>query len=121
MNKKDILLILCILFLAIVLFFINSAGIKKGSYITVSVDGVVVDTFSLTEDMDKDILLEDGSYNHIRIKNGIASVTDADCPDKICVHQKGISKQGESIICMPHKMIITAYAKKEAEYDSVAN
>ena len=45
-------------------------------------------------------------HNHIRIENGHISVTDADCPDKICLQTGAISHAGEIIACLPHKLII---------------
>ena len=42
----------------------------------------------------------------IEIKDGEVSVKEADCPDKICVNHKKISNVGESIICLPHKLVI---------------
>lgn len=45
-------------------------------------------------------------HNHIRVKNETIAVDEADCPDKICVQTGAISKPGEIIACLPHKLII---------------
>ena len=29
----------------------------------------------------------------------------ADCPDKLCVHQHAISANGETIVCLPNKVV----------------
>ncbi len=44
--------------------------------------------------------------NTIVIEDGSAYVTDADCPDKICEEMGKISKSGETIVCLPHKLIV---------------
>ncbi|CCZ53222.1 putative uncharacterized protein [Clostridium sp. CAG:75] len=44
----------------------------------------------------------------------------ADCPDKICVHHKGIRSNGETIICLPHKVIVTIQSSKTGDLDGVA-
>lgn len=44
--------------------------------------------------------------NIIMIENGKVSVIDANCPDKICVEHKEIDSVGETIICLPHKLIV---------------
>ena len=44
--------------------------------------------------------------NTLVINGGKASIVSADCPDKLCVHQQEISKAGESIICLPHKLVV---------------
>ena len=41
------------------------------------------------------------------IRDGYASVEYADCPDGICAAHKPISRSGESIVCLPHKVVIT--------------
>lgn len=55
------------------------------------------------------------------IKDGKADITEADCPDKVCVKQKPISKAGESLVCLPNKIIITVVEGEENELDGVAN
>ena len=42
---------------------------------------------------------------------------DADCPDRLCVKQGSISKNGESIVCLPHKVIVTVTGGDGADYD----
>ena len=108
MKKKDII------FLVVV--FIGLAGIAAGFYLThqdtgasveVIVDGAIYGTYPL--DVDKEIPIQkDGkTTNLLVIKDGKADVTEADCPDKLCVHQKAISKTNETIVCLPDKVVIT--------------
>lgn len=42
----------------------------------------------------------------MEIKDGYADCTEADCRDGLCVNQKKISKVNETIVCLPHKVII---------------
>ena len=58
-------------------------------------------------------------YNLLMISDGTAFVSDADCPDKLCVKQRAISRNGESIICLPHKLVIRIVAKEESRLDAV--
>lgn len=44
--------------------------------------------------------------NTIEIKDGTVDMIDADCKNQICVDHKPISKNGESIICLPNKVIV---------------
>lgn len=55
---------------------------------------------SLSEDAEFEIKNNDITLK-VRIENGQAYVTYADCPDKICVNTGRISRAGERIICMP--------------------
>ena len=121
MKKKDII------FLVVV--FIGLAGIAAGFYLThqdtgasveVTVDGAIYGTYPL--DVDKEIPIQkDGkTTNLLVIKDGKADVTEADCPDKLCVHQKAISKTNETIVCLPNKVVGQVIGAGESELDSIA-
>lgn len=43
----------------------------------------------------------------VEIKDGKVRVTEAPCPDKICVQRGWISKKGQQIICVPNQLIIS--------------
>ena len=73
-------------------------------------------TYVLTED--RRIEINHGT-NILEIKNGEASMIEADCPDQICVHEKAISADGESIICLPNKIVVEVESDKESELDAV--
>lgn len=48
----------------------------------------------------------DGSYNLISVTEGVVAMESADCRDQICVRHKPISAVGESVICLPHRLVI---------------
>lgn len=47
-------------------------------------------------------------------------MTSADCPDHLCVKQKAISKGGESIICLPNKVVVTVKSDMKSDIDSIS-
>ena len=51
--------------------------------------------------------------------DGKIAITDSNCPDKVCVKTGGISKKGESIVCVPNGIVITIDGKRAV--DAVAN
>ena len=59
----------------------------------------------LSEDCEIPIHTQDG-YNIFVVKDGTASIQEADCPDQICVNHAGISKKGETIVCLPHRLVV---------------
>ena len=83
MKKKDIVLILAVLMLAgvvwIILQFVPGRG---GSLLKITVDGRVYGTYPLDEDR----TIEIGGTNTCVIEGGVVSMTEANCPDLICVH-----------------------------------
>ncbi len=68
-------------------------------------DGEVVRTLPLSEDCEFTVNCG-GGYNIVTVKNGAVSVTEADCPDKVCVHTGAISGGKVPIVCLPHKLEI---------------
>lgn len=51
--------------------------------------------------------LEDGSgRNTLSVERGRICVSEADCPDQICVNQGWISNGAVPIICLPHRLMI---------------
>ena len=102
-----------------------SAGGSKyngGWRLCLTVDGQVVESLPLDEDCEYDIKSDAGAVNTLVIKDGAAKMTQADCPDKICVNHRAISLSGESIICLPHKVVVSVVDEKssDSEIDAVA-
>lgn len=123
-RKNDIVLIVGILTVVCALF----AGMKfyqakttKNGVVAVTVDGTLYGTYPLDTDTEEKIEQEDGSYNLLIIKDGKADVTDASCRDKICVDHRPIDKNGESIVCLPNKVVATVKNGTESEVDSVTD
>ena len=47
-----------------------------------------------------------GGMNHIVIQDNAVYMSDADCPDKLCVHTGTIHKTSETIVCLPHRVVV---------------
>lgn len=122
MKKQDFILIGVVLaVVGILVFFLYFVNGDSGSYVQVEVDGKVVETFSLSQSVDKQYDF-DGETNTLLIKNGKVNVTEANCPDGICVNHRPIHRTGESIICLPHKFVVTVLDENNQndEIDAVA-
>ena len=106
--RNDLLLLgLCLLVSValVALICIMGAG-RKGKTVCVTVDGEEVMTLDLKKDTEQDIVTEKGT-NHLVIQGGEVSINRADCENQICVHHISISKRGESIVCLPHGVVVT--------------
>ncbi|MEZ3436064.1 MAG: NusG domain II-containing protein [Lachnospiraceae bacterium] len=118
-KKNDILLIFIVLAVAgSAAFLHNLLGTAGAGSVTVKVNGVIEGVYSLGEDQEIEI---NKGTNYLVIKNGKADMIRADCPDKLCVNQKAVSKNHESIICLPNKVIVEVNSTEKGEYDAVAN
>ena len=112
-KKKDAVLILTVLLIAGAAFGVHEfAGGDGADTVTVKVDGKVTGTYPLAKDQKIRI---NGGTNILTIKNGKAKMTDADCPDQAA------SKNHESIICLPNKVVVEVDGSEESEFDAVAN
>lgn len=51
-------------------------------------------------------IVTDSSYNLVHILATGVQMEAADCRDQICVHHRPIKGGGESIICLPHRLVV---------------
>lgn len=123
MKKADFIVIAVVLVIAgVLVFFLYGINSDLGAYVRVEVDGKVVDTLDLNKDATLDVQTDNGGTNTLVIKDGKAKVTEANCPDGICANHKEINKNGESIICLPHKLVVTVVNENSGgdDVDAVA-
>lgn len=106
--KNDIIL-------AVVIVLVATAGLllfnllkTQGDYVSVKIDGVEKYRYSLNESVNIEILTGENNNqsNRLVIENGQAYISEADCPDKICVGHKPVKNVNESIVCLPHKVVV---------------
>ena len=115
-----------IIFIAALLVIVAAIGggffllRPEGSTVTATVDGVTYGTYSLSVDTVVDIQTGDGQLNRLVIQDGKAYVETATCPDGICASHRSISRRGESIVCLPHKVVITITDGQDDGPDVVA-
>ena len=117
-KKADVLIIAFFVTISVILLLFRFFFSDPGKEAVVSIDGNVVDRFLLSEDITKDYQV-DHCENSVQIKDGKVSVSHANCPDKICVSQGEISNVGESIVCLPHKFVITIEGKSKRLVDGM--
>lgn len=121
-KRNDKILIVVILGLIIIwvaVFLIR--GEKPGTQVEVQVDGKVFGVYDLNDDQEILITGAQGGTNLLIIKDGYASVTEASCPDKLCVHQKDIRSDGQTIVCLPNRVVVKVIGGEKPEVDAVAN
>lgn len=121
-KKADLYLLAGCLLIALLSFFLYKIYYhENGGTVVVTVDGTVCKTLPLDEDTSFAIPASgDKNANVLTIRDGFASMTEAYCPDKLCMHQKKINKKGETIICLPRKIVISIDSTDENEVDGVA-
>ncbi|MBO7196188.1 MAG: NusG domain II-containing protein [Clostridia bacterium] len=113
-NKKlrsDIILIAAALFVGLVALLVAFLLREDGSRVVVSVDGKKVAEYSLN--VDGTYYLNDGT-NVLVIEDGYAYMKEANCPGfQDCVEKGKISYVGQSITCLPNKVIVEIVGEGE--------
>jgi len=109
-DKITAIVIACILVISSVSVFAYMK-LSAGSHHIAEIkqDGKVIKTVDLDkvkDGQDIKISYDTDHYNIVRIEKGRIRITDADCPDKVCVKTGWITQPGQSVICLPHKLII---------------
>ena len=81
------------------------------------IDDINMQGYDAATGKDRSSIKDAGQYQMIKIpgkvgeciliiKDGEAYMQEADCPNQICVHHSPISHKGESIVCLPNRVII---------------
>ena len=103
----------------VALLAIAAAGIlwlfvwrDAGDTVTVTINGELYATFPLSAEVRRDIAVGE-HHNCLIIRDGKAMMESADCPDGICVAHRPIFRDGESIVCLPHGVVITVTANSD--------
>ena len=113
--KNDLILVGVVLSLSIIGFLIFKLTMKNGNLVSVSINGEEKYVYPITDNIETDIITgENGkNINTLVIEDGKAYIKSATCPDKICVGHRPISKDGETIVCLPHKIVISVSDEKK--------
>lgn len=110
MDKKTkiwIAVLLSVVLLGLLGFFALSR-LGGGTIAVITVDGQEykrIDLSRVTESYDIEIDTKYG-HNTVHVEPGCIAVTQANCPDGICVAQGAIDRGGVPIICMPHRLVV---------------
>ena len=115
--RYDLLLILGLLLAAAVMYLTLRPG-GQGAWAVVTVDGREVGRYPLSEDVTVTIGEED--YNVLQIADGQAAVTEANCGDHTCVRTGAVSREGETIVCLPHRLIVEIRGGDSSDFDATA-
>ena len=86
----------------------------SGNVVEVTVDGEVYGVYSLSENITCEIRTgkNDESINRFVIADGKVYMQDASCPDGICVAHRPIFRDGESIVCLPNRVVVTVITQE---------
>jgi hypothetical protein len=103
-RRQDGVLILGILIVCAVMFaYLKIQGFGENKCIVIEQNGEELARYTFGED--KIIPITDEIL--FQIQNGTVQMLQSNCPDQICVSHLPISDIGESIICLPNRLVIS--------------
>jgi len=117
--KNDIILIAILLSVAALAALALFLFKTEGDTVIVTVDGALWGEYALDEDRVVEIRQGD-ALNLLVIEGGRAYVREASCPDGICSSHRPIQYDGESIICLPNRVVVEIRAESREQPDIVA-
>ena len=111
MDKKTkiwILVLAAVCLLGLAAFGLGRKG-TAGKQAVITVDGETVEEVDLSRVKEPYDIPIDTPWGHntVHVEPGAISVTEADCPDQICVQMGRLTQGGIPIVCMPHRLVIT--------------
>lgn len=125
MKKLDYVVIISLLVISLLssgIIVYSSAKTKyQSQYVEISVKGDLYKKIPFNSNTEETIDLKtDLGENVIKISKGFVQILEADCPDKVCVKDGSISKPGQSLVCLPNKVVVEIKGIKNAETDDVS-
>ena len=118
MKKRDIVLIALLLAAALALYFgAQLLGADEVSSVVVTIDGAEVLRKPLAVNDSYEIRQEDGSVNVITVENGAVFMKEANCRDGLCVQQGKMRSPAKTIVCLPHKLVVTLSGEPAQQED----
>ncbi len=105
----DVIIIALALLCGIGLIFSSSFSDNADKGICViKVNGQEIRKIDLSMVSDDEVIKIDNEYgeNHILITKDGVSVTYSDCVQKVEIQDKPIYKPGQSLVCLPHRLVI---------------
>ena len=108
-KRADVILIVCSLAVAAALFvtgIVSAAETQTRLCVRAYLDGELCLDLAVSDDVRTAVTRPDGGENIVVIHDNAVYVESADCPGQDCVRMGKISKAGEEIICLPHRLVI---------------
>lgn len=125
MKKLDYVIIIALIAVSLLtsgIILYSSARAKyQAQYIEISANGALYKRIPFSSSTEETIDLKtDLGENIVKISKGVVRILDADCPDKLCIKEGSISNPGQSLVCLPNKVVVEIKGIKDAETDDVA-
>lgn len=122
MKKWDFIIIIFLVFISLLpegVIIFNRSKSYSNTYAEIIVSGKLYKKIKLSNHSGKETfqIKTNLGYNTVKVDNNNVSIIDADCKDKVCIKEGTISKPGETIACLPHKLVIEIKGSNQSNID----
>lgn len=94
---------------------------QPGAMVRITQDGQQVGLYPLDEPRTLRYESDHGGYNVVVIQDGAVRVSEADCPDQICVRKGATNQTADPIACLPNGLIVEVIAGEDtSQLDGVS-
>ncbi len=122
LKKRDVILIVSLLIVGIIALVIwHFVYSVDGKYVTIEQRDNLIGIYPLNVDKEIEIEHRGEVVNKIVIEDGYCYMEEAECPDHLCIKQGKVNKSGQTIVCLPNRVVVTVADSNSSDYDSVAN
>lgn len=123
-KKLDIVIIIALLLISFIpelVFGVVMSYDYNMTYAEITINGEFYSKIPLSAHKGEDYIdiNVDGHKNKIIIKDNTIKMIDADCPDSLCIYQGEIHRVGQSVVCLPNKVMVEIKGKIEDNDDDV--
>ena len=119
-GRSDLLLIAALLLTGLIMSSLIFFHRQDGRQAVVRVDGQIVAQLPLAQDARYPVEFEGAVTNVLVIQDGAVRMEEADCPDHLCIHRGAIRYAGDSIVCLPNKVVVEISGEDALNLDAVS-
>ena len=126
-RKADIILFIALVVIGLAAsaaLSLSHGEAGAGAKVVIESGGELYATYPLSEDLTISVPAPGRGENVVEISGGTVSVKEASCKKQVCVRHGAISKTGESIVCLPNRLVVriqSGSAEEGGGYDSVTS
>ena len=119
-HRSDLRLIAALLLMGLILFTLTLRARPEGRCAVLRVNGQEVARLPLTENQRYPIEIDNVLINMLCIKDGAVRMEKAYCPDHLCIRRGAIRHAGDSIVCLPNRVVVVISGEDALDLDAVA-
>ncbi len=117
-GDKIVVVLIIISLIGVAFYWLNDSN-DEAKYVEIWQDGELHGVYQLDDDINEILIENHDMFNLIVIKNEVVQMKDANCPTQQCVAQGKISRNNQSIVCLPHKIVVKVVDENDSEVDFI--